>query len=62
MLASFGTFLSPLYDIKLFRNLMMAAAAACEVLTDGYLHEFGNTLWRETFLFLLVKDISTVVC
>lgn len=44
MLASFGTFLSPLYDIKLFINLMMAAAAVCQALTDGYLHEFGYTL------------------
>lgn len=34
MLASFGTFLSALYGIKLFINLMMAAAAVCELLTE----------------------------
>lgn len=51
MLACFGTFLSPLYGIKLFINLMMAAAAACEMLAESSYMSL-DTLFRQKLIFI----------
>lgn len=51
MLAHFGTFLSPLHGIKLFINLMMAAAAVCEMLTESSYMSL-DTLFRQKLIFI----------
>lgn len=53
MLASFGTFLSPLYGIKLFKNLMMAAAAVCELLSE-LSYASLEMLFREKLILIIL--------
>lgn len=65
MLASFGTFLSSLHGIKLFINLMMAAAAVCELLTEPSCMSLetlfrGKTrILKNCFIILILRHVNS---